>query len=124
VIDPTTGLGFRLYAEPQWDGISVERDRVEVMGLSSEFPEVGYGTKKAARGGFSGLILRPQAGTLAEEVMKLRELVDGKTKAPVLFRGMSGDVLLVDTYGFSFELFDRINQARRVSFEYIEIGGI
>lgn len=124
VIDPTTGLGFRLYAEPQWDGINVERDRVEVMGLSSEFPEVGYGTKQAARGGFSGLIMRPRTGTLSEEVMKLRELVDGKTKAPVLFRGMSGDVLLVDTYGFSFELFDRINQARRVSFEYIEIGGI
>jgi len=125
VIDTTTGKGFRLYAEPNWDGIRVERDSQEIIGLSSKMPILNYGAKKATRSGFTGLILKPSVSnlTLADEVMRLRELIDGKEKKPVLFRTPAGESFLVDVYGFSYELFNRIGQARRVSFEFVEVGG-
>jgi len=126
VIDTTTGKGFRLYAEPQWDGFKIEQDSAEIFGLSSQMPTLVYGSKKAIRGGFSGLItdsLVTNGLTLAEEVERLRELIDGKEKKPVLFRTPAGESFLVDVYGFSYELFNRIGQARRVSFEFVEVGG-
>lgn len=122
IIDPETNEGYRLYLEPQWGDLSSERDRAEMVGLNSEFPLIGMGNKKAYRGGFSGLILKPSSGTLAEQVMKLRNLVDAPVKKPLLFHMVSGDLFLVDTYGFNFELFDRVDQGRKVAFEFIEIG--
>ena len=122
LIDTDTGKGFRIYLEPQWGDLSSERDRAETIGLGGEMPEASYGNKKAIRGGFSGLILKPTDGTtLAEKVMELRELVDGKTKKPVWLRMTSGDLFYVDVYGFTFELYDRLDQARKISFEFIEI---
>jgi hypothetical protein len=43
-------------------------------------------------------------------------------KKPLLFHMISGDLFYVDTYGFSFELYDRIDQGRKVAFEFIEVG--
>lgn len=122
VVDPITNLGFQLYAEAEWDGMTSERDRYEGIGLSSEFASINYGNKKAIRSGFNGVILEPDTGTLAEEVMKLRELIDPLNKKPVEFLTPSGDKFLVDTYGFTYELFDRSSQARKISFEFIEVG--
>ena len=122
VVDPTTNLGFQLYPEAEWDGMNIEHDRFEGVGLSSEFATINYGNKKAVRSGFSGVILTPDTGTLAEEIMRLRELIDSLNKIPVIFQTPSGDKFLVDTYGFTYELFDRSSQARKVSFEFIEVG--
>ena len=122
VVDPTTNLGFQLYPEAEWDGMNIEHDRFEGVGLSSEFATINYGNKKAVRSGFSGVILTPDTGTLAEEIMRLRELIDSLNKIPVIFQTPSGDKFLVDTYGFTYELFDRSSQARKVSFEFVEVG--
>ena len=124
IVDPITNLGFQLYAEAEWDGITIERDRYEGIGLSSEFSTVNYGNKNAVRSGFNGVILTPDTGTLAEEIMRLRELIDPLDKKPVEFWTPSGDKFLVDTYGFTYELFERTNQARKISFEFIELGAI
>jgi hypothetical protein len=124
VVDPTTKLGFQLYNETEWNGMTFERDRYEGIGLSSEFSTVNYGNKKAIRSGFEGVILKPDNGILVEEIMKLRELIDPLDKKPVEFWTPSGDKFLVDTYGFTYELFERTNQARKISFEFIEVGAI
>jgi len=122
IIDAETGNGMRLYAEPDWGATASERERNELVGLNSEFPSINYGNKKAYRSGFSGVILTPDTGILAEEIIKLRELIDSKNKKPLIFKADSGDIFLVDTYGFSFELFERTSQARKISFEFIQIG--
>lgn len=124
LVDPVTNEGYRIYGEPEWGDMMSERDRSEVVGLGEEMPEVSYGNRRGIRGGFTGLLLRSDEMPLSEQVIKLRNLADAKHKKPLLFHMASGDIFLVDTYGFSFELFDRLDQARRVSFEFIEIGGI
>lgn len=120
LIDPDTGKGIELHIGPNWSGMKSERERYEAFGLTSEMPKINYGSKKAYRGGFSGYLV---ADNLAEEVRKCRELLDGREKKPLLFRTHSGDRFLVDVYGFSFELFDRFDQARQISFEFVEVGG-
>jgi len=121
VVDPTTGEGYGFYAEPEWGDMSLERDRVENIGLNSIFPSSGYGNKKAYRGGFSGLLMKPSSGILAEQVMILRNFIDGTVKKPLLFYMTTDKAMYVDIYGFSFELFDRIDQARKISFEFVEV---
>lgn len=123
LVSPDTGKGFKLFANPQMNTIYSERDRTESTFLKGEMPRISYSSRKSLRGGFSGYLLKSGSATsLAELVMALRELVDGKEKKPLIFKTLSGDEFLVDTYGFSFELVDRIDQARRVSFEFIEVG--
>lgn len=124
VVDPTTKLGFQLYNETEWNGMTFERDRYEGIGLSSEFSTVNYGNKKAIRSGFEGVILKPDNGILVEEIMKLRELIDPLNKKSVEFWTPSGDKFLVDTYGFTYELFERTSQARKIGFEFIEVEAV
>jgi len=124
VLDPLTNRGIRLWIEQEWDGFTSERDRSEIIGLTSEFPSIGYSNKKAMRGGFSGYLMPIAGELLCETVMKLRSLIDAKNKKPLIFETMSGDRLMVDIYGFSFELVNRSNHARKISFEFIEIGEI
>jgi len=122
LIDPDTNKGYRIYAEPEWNSLSLERERAEMVGLNAVMPQTSYGSKKVIRGGFSGLILKPVVGTLAEQIRKLRHLADAPNKKPLLFYMISGDIFFVDVYGFNFEIFDRIDQCRKISFEFIQVG--
>lgn len=124
ILDATTGMGVQLYGSPEWGSTLSERSRNELVGISEVFPTVNYGTKKALRGGFRGLISTPTDGTLANEIIKIRELIDSSSKSSLVFKTMGGESFYIDAYNFSFELFDRISQGRRISFEFIEIGGI
>lgn len=122
LIDPDTGKGVELHVDPNWGGMKSERDRYEGFGLNSEMPFVNYGSKKAYRGGFSGCVVADDVTSPAEQVRRIRTLIDGKSKKMLQFKTPSGDTFNVDIYGFSFELFDRFNNARQVSFEFVEVG--
>ena len=120
LIDPDTGKGVELHIAPNWGGMKSERGRYEGFGLNSEMPFVNYGSKKAYRGGFSGYVVADEVTSPAEQVRKIRALIDSKNKKTLQFKTPSGDTFNVDFYGFSFELFDRFNNARQVSFEFVE----
>lgn len=124
LIDPDTELGYPLYYNSEWGEIISEKQRVENIGLDNEMPTISYGNKKAIRSGFSGLIIQSDNKILAEEVMKLRELVDSKNKKMLKFRTLHGDEYFVDVYGFSFEIVNTIPESRKVSFEFIEVGEV
>jgi len=124
LVDPDTNTGMELVLGPKWDGMKSEQERSENIGLTAEMPSVSRSNKKAYRGGFSGYLKATSTESCGERVAKFRELVDGKTKKPLLFRTIRGDLHYVDTYGFSFELYDRFDNARQVNFEMIEIGVI
>lgn len=124
VLDPNTNRGIRLWIEQEWDGMTSECDRYEGIGLTSEMPSINYGNKKSMRGGFSGCLIADTGELLYETVIKLRSLIDAKNKNNLIFQTMSGDRIMVDIYGFSFEMVERTNQVRKVSFEFIEIGVI
>jgi hypothetical protein len=124
LIDPDTNTGMEVRLGTEWGGMVSEQNRFEGIGLNSLMPSVNRGSKKAYRSGFSGYLIASDAESTGERVKKFRELVDGKSKKPLVLKSINGDLYYVDTYGFGFELYDQFDNARKVSFEFIEIGGI
>jgi hypothetical protein len=121
VTDPTTGKGIGITIGNKWASLKSERDRNSLIGYSQLMPSVNYGNKKVYRGSFSGYLVYDGVTALADQVKMLRELVDNKTKAPLLFLTFSGDQFLCDVYNFTFSIFDIRNNARQISFELVEV---
>lgn len=124
IIDPETYTGQEIYGNAEWGTMMFERDRFESIGLDGEMPSVSYGNKKATRSGFSGLIIESATTVLAEDLIKLRELIDPKIKKPLIFRTPDLDYFYIDAYSFTFEIINTIPQARKISFEFIELSKI
>lgn len=124
IIDPDTNTGYKIDANNEWNDKVIERDRIETIGIQAEMPTITYRNKNNIRSSYSGIIFKTDTTTALEEVMKLRELIDSKYKKPLLFRTASDEIFLVDIYGFSFEIYNAINDIRKVSFEFVELGGV